>query len=517
MNRKNPHSSRQLKSASIALDDPQFLIRDELNRYLARKLAIRRRIVTYSIRGLAALGIILLSYLYLPGLVRTVIFGIRYTATQRMGRLVQKNAYVIKLGALTQFPLATFADYEIDDNKRPSEVEKYAILINRFNNDFYGKVYGLTDQYEQRLLAYLAFREFNGSDLLNLDRKMLDDSLHTLRTFILEKVYEGNQRSDYFNPVIDEIRRTITLYQGELDNAIRKPFNRNSLRAMRKAAVHQRLDTSHEDPVVDTAIEFCRENPQAMAEAVYYSRKINELQQEMDIRLGLLYLAIGQDYSVRGDNQNFGWLVAGYKGKTFMAERKAPDKYASYFASLLTDLTAYHEGLKQVRQVYDQINLADWHLQINNPIRIGLKVKDVGLYGSRRKTDTGDYYEHRGIDLVAEKGTPVYPVQDGFVTIIESSANGGNIIEIWHDSNITSVYAHLDNDKIWKRISNRFSAEGPFWVSKNEPIASVGMTGNIPEDSDQYGYAHLHLEIRESARYQNPFLLFNEQIAVIHD
>jgi len=43
------------------------------------------------------------------------------------------------------------------------------------------------------------------------------------------------------------------------------------------------------------------------------------------------------------------------------------------------------------------------------------------------------------------------------------------------------------------------------------------MTGNIPEDSDQYGYAHLHLEIREYNRYKNPFLLFNQQILVIHD
>ncbi len=66
-------------------------------------------------------------------------------------------------------------------------------------------------------------------------------------------------------------------------------------------------------------------------------------------------------------------------------------------------------------------------------------------------------------------------------------------------------------------MQNRFDSEGPFWIGNNEVIANIGMTGNIPEDSDLYGYAHLHLEIREYNRYKNPFLLFNQQILVIHD
>ena len=93
----------------------------------------------------------------------------------------------------------------------------------------------------------------------------------------------------------------------------------------------------------------------------------------------MLYLAIGKDYNVRGDSQNFGWLTAGYKGKTFIKDRKAPQKYGELYNQLQTELKDFNTVLKKVRFVYNNNKLDEWHLRIGNPLRIGLKVKDVGL------------------------------------------------------------------------------------------------------------------------------------------
>ncbi len=518
MNRKNSRLSRQLDQGSLALDDPQLIIRAELKNYIARKQFVRKRILVYVSRGLAGLLIIILAYFYMPRIIASITFGVRYIFTFSMVNVVQKNVNVIKSSALSQLPQVSFKEYEFADNQPHSDLARYAALIYRYNNDFYGKVNHLTKQYEQRLLAYISQNKFNKDDLCNLDRPLHDDTLRTLRNFILSKVYSDEQSSDYFNPIIDELNQTVLLYQQQLDEALYRPLSKETVKALRRQSVINKLDISQADPIIDVAINYCVANPVAINEVVYYNRKIREIQLEQDIRLGLLYLAIGKDYNVRGDSQNFGWLKAGYKGKTFIKDRKAPQKYGEFFNQLQTELKDFNTVLKQVRFVYNNTKLDEWHLRIGNPLRIGLKVKDVGLYGARRKTAEGGYYEHRGIDLIAEEGTSVYPVQDGFVTNVEKNTrNGGNVIEIWHDSNITSVYAHLASGELWRQMQNRFDSEGPFWIGKDEAIANIGMTGNIPEDSDQYGYAHLHLEIREYNRYKNPFLLFNQQILVIHD
>lgn len=508
---------RQLEPAGITLDDPQLIIRDELRNYIARKQLLRKQILLYTVRGITGLILILLAYIYMPRIIAAINFNIRYLFTRGMVSTIHKNVNEIKNAALAQLPEVSFKDYEFTNNEANSDLERYAALVHRYNNDFYGKVNHLTEQDEQRLLAYIVQNDFNIDDLCILDRHLMDDTLRTLRSFILSKVYGDDKASDYFNPIIDELNQTIRLYQQSKLETLDRPLSNETVRALRKMTVLDDLDISQPEQIVDVAIEYCTENPNAMNDVVYYDRKITELQLERDIRLGLLYLTIGKDYKVRGDSQNFGWLKAGYKGKTFIKDRRAPSKYADYYAQLLTDLKAFNSELKRVRFVYNNTKLDEWHLRIDNPLRIGLKVKDVGLYGARRKTEQGEYYEHRGIDLIAEAGTSIYPVQDGFVTNVESSRNGGNIIEIWHDSNITSVYAHLNSSQLWNLMLKRFELEGPFWIGKDEPIAKVGLTGNIPEDSDQYGYAHLHLEIREYNRYKNPFLLFNQQISVIHE
>ncbi len=516
MSRKSHRLSKQLEIAGVGIDDPQLIIRNELKGYLARKQALKQKVYKYVLRGCTGLILVLLAYFYLPGIVRSIIFTFNYMATHRIVDDIQENAMVINFATLDQLPLDSFLGYEFYGEQQLTNTAKYAALIHHYNNDFYGKVNNLSEQYEQRLLAYIAMNEFNQQDLCGLHTSLIDDTSRTLEEFILDKIYNEEPGNGYFNPIFDELKQLINLYQSQYDNALRRSYAKPVIKNIREMIVTEELSIGDEDLILDAAIKYCVENPTAIDEVLYYRRKIAELRQEYDIRMGLLYLAIGRDYKVRGDGQNFGWLKAGYKGKTFIKDRNAPAMYKDYYQTLIKELDEYNSFVNESRMTFSQIKLEDWHLHIENPLRIGLKVKDVGLFGARRKSQ-GEYYEHSGIDLIAEEGTPVYPVQDGFITNVEVTTNGGHVVEIWHDSNISSVYAHLSNSETWCEMKKRFDNEGPFWVSRNDEIANVGMTGNIPEDSDQYGYAHLHLEIKKYNRYKNPFLLFNEQIIVLHD
>ena len=147
-----------------------------------------------------------------------------------------------------------------------------------------------------------------------------------------------------------------------------------------------------------------------------------------------------------------------------------------------------------------------------------LEVKNVGLFGARRKSSGGGLYKHKGIDLIADEGTLIYPVKDGFVVFVGNKRNGhGNHIKIIHDNRIVSLYSHLRDNRIWERTLARFRNEGPFWIGILIPLASVGSTGNIPVNDAQYGYAHLHLEVEVHGKLENPFQMFNEPFKVYQE
>ena len=89
---------------------------------------------------------------------------------------------------------------------------------------------------------------------------------------------------------------------------------------------------------------------------------------------------------------------------------------------------------------------------------------------------------HKGIDLAAPIGTPVYAASDGSVTYVgeEGEISGyGRIIFLLHDNGVRTVYAHLDKQIV---------KEGQK-VKKGEQIGNVGNTGRARGP-------HLHFEVR---------------------
>ncbi|MAA77998.1 MAG: hypothetical protein CL916_01965 [Deltaproteobacteria bacterium] len=86
---------------------------------------------------------------------------------------------------------------------------------------------------------------------------------------------------------------------------------------------------------------------------------------------------------------------------------------------------------------------------------------------------------HKGLDIAAPKGTPIYPIKPGIVTFSGSQKGYGNIVIIDHGEGMSSRYAHC----------HRLIAQKGERVEYKDIIATVGKSGTAT------GY-HLHLEIR---------------------
>jgi lipoprotein NlpD len=97
---------------------------------------------------------------------------------------------------------------------------------------------------------------------------------------------------------------------------------------------------------------------------------------------------------------------------------------------------------------------------------------------------------HRGIDIKAERGTPVWAAASGVVLVSRVEPRYGRVIKLAHDNGIVTVYAHNDQNLV--RAGER--------VAAGETIATVGRTGRATAD-------HVHFEIRRHGRAYNPLYL----------
>jgi len=93
------------------------------------------------------------------------------------------------------------------------------------------------------------------------------------------------------------------------------------------------------------------------------------------------------------------------------------------------------------------------------------------MFGTRRGN-------HKGIDIAAPLGTPIYSVDAGIVTKSYYSNSYGHVIFVKHNNNIETVYAHL---------KARFVNSGDT-ISAGQQVGEMGSTG------DSSG-VHLHFEV----------------------
>jgi len=95
---------------------------------------------------------------------------------------------------------------------------------------------------------------------------------------------------------------------------------------------------------------------------------------------------------------------------------------------------------------------------------------------------------HKGLDIAAPIGTPIYAAASGTVTASGWSTTGfGNFVKISHGNGVETLYAHCSTLNV---------SEGQY-VSQGQMIATVGSTGWSTGP-------HLHLEIRVNGTVVNP-------------
>ncbi len=108
-------------------------------------------------------------------------------------------------------------------------------------------------------------------------------------------------------------------------------------------------------------------------------------------------------------------------------------------------------------------------------------------FGMRTDPITGQPDFHPGLDISADRGTPIHATADGTVTFAAFNDSYGNCIEVSHGYGISTRFGHL----------SRFAVSAGDQVKRGDVIGYVGNTGRSTG-------AHLHYEILLNGQAVNP-------------
>jgi len=111
---------------------------------------------------------------------------------------------------------------------------------------------------------------------------------------------------------------------------------------------------------------------------------------------------------------------------------------------------------------------------------------DAGIVSSEFGERWGK--QHKGIDIAADSGEPVYAIADADVIYAGDGLRGyGNVVILRHDAQMTSLYAHNSELKVQKGDH----------VTQGTLISLLGNTGHSTGP-------HVHFEIRQGDTAVNP-------------
>lgn len=113
---------------------------------------------------------------------------------------------------------------------------------------------------------------------------------------------------------------------------------------------------------------------------------------------------------------------------------------------------------------------------------------------------------HKGVDMSASAGTPIYPMAPGVVTQVSTTKIGGNNLTIKHSNTLSTYYAHMAT----------VNAHPGDKVDTNTVIGTIGNSGNAgdmgnPSVTTETGrtFPHLHFEVYESGTPVDPAKYFS--------
>ncbi len=493
-------------------EDSFEIIQQQVDNYITKRKiwdSLRRRFFLVFV----FLGILTSAIIYKG----EVIDFINSLAMSDVDFLLTEDAASIKTASMDLVPINYFSGLDLPKNESLTDETKYAYLIHKLNNDFYGNAYKLSLRDERYLYTHVTISGLDYSDLSHLKRPFSDDNTQSLEHWLYNKTSASQVFSAYYNPIFKKLSDEIADLKIQFKQKMREPFAEDVQDIAKHILLKKGKNELGRDELRTELATIFSTNQVLIEDELALEQQLREKEQELNLRLGLFQVFLGKEYKTKRPQDVFGWLVGDYKGKNYFASKGR--KYKG-----LTDNENYAgvenfvSTFKYNNRVYKKLDLWDKIIRLYNPLHMPLEVKNVGLFGARRKSSYGRLYKHKGIDLIADEGTPIYPVKDGFVIYVGNKRNGhGNHIKIIHDNRIVSLYSHLKDDRIWERTLARFRNEGPFWISTLAPLATVGTTGNIPANDAQYGYAHLHLEVEVHGKLENPFQMFNESFKVYQE
>jgi len=111
-------------------------------------------------------------------------------------------------------------------------------------------------------------------------------------------------------------------------------------------------------------------------------------------------------------------------------------------------------------------------------------------YGMRADPFTGERDFHPGLDISADKGTPILATADGKVELAAPSGDYGNLVVVDHGYGLVTRYGHLSKFAVWQGRT----------VKRGDVLGYVGATGRATGP-------HLHYEILANGKLMNPLQL----------
>ncbi len=123
-------------------------------------------------------------------------------------------------------------------------------------------------------------------------------------------------------------------------------------------------------------------------------------------------------------------------------------------------------------------------LPLNFPIKSG---RLTSPFGNRKSPFSSSWKMHRGVDIAARYGTDVYASSHGKVVNVEYHATYGKVVDIKHNKDVVTRYAHLSQINV--KEGQKVTAE--------TIIGKVGATGRATGP-------HLHYEIIVNDKPLNP-------------
>lgn len=191
---------------------------------------------------------------------------------------------------------------------------------------------------------------------------------------------------------------------------------------------------------------------------------------QRDLRKGDSFTAVfNKEYNMEGKPTGNGELL-----------------YASFQLRNKTHERFLYKDSKDQFDYYDEAGKIARKLFTRHPLN---RPRQTSSFGMRRHPILGYSTMHWGTDYGAPIGTPIYAPGEG--TIVKAGRKGayGNYVEIRHNSEYTTAYAHMNEIHSKIKIGRKIKA--------GEVIGYVGNTGRSTGP-------HLHWELHKSGRKINP-------------